>query len=556
MQWARAVPVITLLVACGGTPVASPPPRVLPPVEGPTPPAITAPPAAPVDPFAIVGTLQEEWLPLLKPPVFDLKTLPFPPVPKGVAPAPAACDAFAKRAAAKTTKCKAAAATMAALDAALSEVDPAKRDALLVDIEACPGLPVGLARALRAELAPVECGDRIVEPLLVSPPAGMTGAVYHALFGQGLAARLARSALTPPTLAPPLSKARVTDFVNGPMKDWALEQSRAIQETSQVAERLPYYGKAIAAVEAGVADLRFVEAVRAGPIHDEMAKDGELRDAYFGSLDASLEPRKDRGRNAALAGLKELAYVGALRDTRADRARVILSRAYGGRRIDALDTLLVPPLPSSPSSTVEERLAMKLPTFYAGLVLPEAEAHKPGVLRALVEQGISVPHRIALKTFELPPEMRHVYAHARLELGRRYWRSFDFDQAIVHAQAWPKDRARPEELTLILALAIALRKGPEDAGAMIREAPRVALGLGNVAALDVVAAEKGRYAGMAAFDAAIIRQIATPANAGADAWRDVARRFRAAEALLQDPAPRAVAADRARAAEETAKSIP
>jgi hypothetical protein len=556
MQWARALPVITLLAACGGTAPALPPPLVLPTATASPTSHVVAPPAAPKDPFAIEGTLQEEWLPLLKPPVFDLKTLPFPAAPKGVAPAPAACDAFAKRAAAKATKCKDAAATLAALDAALSEADPVKRDALLVDVEACPGLPVGLARALRAELAPVECGDRLVEPLLVAPPAGMTGAVYHALFGQGLAARLARSALAPPTLAPPLTKARVNDFVNGPLKDWALEQSRAIQETAQVGDRLPYYGRAIAAVEAGVADLRFVEAMRAGPIYDEMASDKELREAYYGSLEASLEPRKDRGRNAALAGLKELAYVGALRDARADRARVILSRAYGGRRIDALDALLVPPMPPLSPGAVEERLALKLPTFYAGLVLPEAEAQKPAVLRAMIEQGISVPHRIALKTIDITPEMRHVYAHARLELGRRYWRSFDFDQAIVHAQAWPKDRPRPDELTLILALAIALRKGPEDAGAMIREAPRAALGLGNVAALDAVAAEKGRFAGVAAFDAAVVRQIATPANASADAWRDVARRFRVAEGLLQDPAQRGVAADRARAAEETAKSIP
>src|SRR5262249_26506659 len=161
--------------------------------------------------------------------------------------------------------------------------------------------------------------------------------------------------------------------------------------------------------------------------------------------------------------------VGALRDARADRARVILSRAYGGRRIDALDVLLVPPMPALSPSTVEERLAIKLPTFYTRLVLPEGEAQKPAVLRAMAEQRLSVPHRIALKAAEITPEMRHVYAHARLDLGRRYWRSFDFDQAIVHAQAWPKDRPRPDDLTMILALAIALRKGPEDAAAMIRE---------------------------------------------------------------------------------------
>lgn len=550
-----------LLAGCApaeGTEPRTPPPAG-PAATTPAPTATTPAPAAPAaDPFAVEGTLDEEALPLLKPPTFDLAAIPLPPAPVAVPAAPASCDAFAKRKAPKKLACgKDAAAGLAALDQALAERDAAARDALLVDAEACAALPAGVVRALRADLAPAECGDVLAEPLAKGPPKTMPGAVYHALVGHVLAGRLARTVGKPPKLAPPYDKKRVESFVKGAVADWIKEQARAIEEIEKVGAKLPYYGKAIVAVEAGLADMRFVEAMRDVPIPDDFAKDQELRDTYYGNLEHALDPRKERGRDAALVGLRELAFVGVARDARVDRARKLLSELYGGRRIDALDGLVVPPLPAATPGTVEERLAAALPSFYAGILLAPEAATRPTTLRFLVERGLSLPHRMAIKGAGdgIGPELRALYARARLDLGQRYWRRVDVDHATKLLAGWPKDPPRSAEQTLLFALALGLRGGPEDAAAMMRRAPLAALGFGNVAALDAVARGKGALAFAAAYDAAYLKNLAAPQGADTGYFADVARRFRDAAALAPDAASKKTAEDRAKAAEDTATAL-
>jgi hypothetical protein len=494
-------------------------------------------------------------MPLLKPAAVDPAKAKLLAPPPGLAPVPPACDGYAARRGEGKPACADPAAALAALDAALARPTPEQRDAGLVELDACAGLPPGVARALRAELAPVACGEVIVEPFLKAPPPSTNGIVYGAMLGQAIAARLARTAQNPPTLAPPHDKARVLEFVKGPMRAWMEQQALAVETISQAAVELPYYGKGIAAIEAGIADLRLVEAVRGGPIPDEYKKDEELKNVYYGSLDQMLDPRKDRGRDAALVGLKELALVGVIRDARVDRARQLLSRLYGGRRIDALDALLLPPLPTAAPALLEERLASRLPTLYAGLLLDEQAASRPGTLRQLVSVGVPLPQRMALRKAELPPEARVLYARARLSLGRLFWRAVDFDQAAALASS-ARVAAPSDEATFALALALALRNGPDDASDMMRKAPR-ALPPPHTAALDAVAAQSPRspYAGLAAFDAAVLHQLGAPEGAGASYWNDVAQRFHAAAGLLADPAQRAMADDRARAAEAVAHAV-
>jgi len=562
------LPLLVLSSACAGV---APPARG-PETAGASPTPTTQAPASPAptsSAFAIDGPVREEWLPLLKPAAVDPAKAKLLAPPPGLAPVPAVCDAYAVRRGEGKVACADPAAALDALDAALGRSDPARRDAALVDLDACAGLPAGVTRAIRAELAPVECGEAIVEPFLKAPPAATNGIVYGAMLGQAVAARLARTAQNPPALAPPHDRARVLEFIKGPMRGWLEQQALAIETISHAAAELPYYGKGIAAVEAGVADLRLVEAVRGGPIPDEFKKDEELRNAYYGSLDQMLDPRKDRGRDAALVGLKELALVGVIRDARVDRARVLLSRLYGGRRIDALDALLVPALPRAEPASLEERLAARLPTLYAGLLLDEQAASRPGTLRQLVDRGVPLPQRIALRSVHLAPEAQALYARAHLELGRLYWRAVDFDQAAALAASAlaPADhQARgaahgspgvtPDSTTFTLALALALRNGPDDAADMMRKAPR-ALPPAQSAALDAVAAQSPQNpnAGLAAFDAAFIHQLASPEGAGATYWDDVATRFHAAARLLTEPAHRALAEDRAKAAEAVARVV-
>ena len=527
------------------------------PAKGPetTPPVVRTPATAAGDPFALTGPVREEWMPLLKPPVIDPSKTRLLAPPAGLAPAPAACAAYAIRKGEARVKCADPATALAALDAALAVADAEKRDGALAGLEACAGLPAGVARALRAELAPIECGEALAEPLLKAPPAGMNGLVYHALLGQAVASRLSRAAHDPPALALPHDRVRVLSFVKGPMRDWFDEQSRAIEEVSQAAAELPYYGKGIAAIEAGIADLRLVEAARSAPIPDEFARDDELKNAYYGSLDQWLDPRKDRGRDAALVGLKELALVGVLHDARVDRARVMLSRMYGGRRVDALDGLLLPPLPRAAPANVEERLAGALPTLYAGLLLDERAATRPGTLRMLLDRGLPLAQRMALRGIALPPEVTTLYARARLELGRVYWRAVDFDQAASLA-AGARAAAPSDDTAFVLALALALRNGPDDAADMMRKAPHTFTSV-ETRALDFLAQQSppGRLAGLSGFDAAMVHQLAAPENAGPDYWNDVARRFHAAAALLTDPAQRAAAEERARGTEALARAV-
>ena len=494
--------------------------------------------------------------PLNETPALDPTVTPLDPAPKGLADPPKTCAAFVSRKAVAAPTCKTRDEALEALDKALAETAPDKRDGQLAGLESCAGLPPGLARALRAEMAPLECGDALVEAMVKSPPAGIDGSVYATLRGLATAARIARTGTTPPKLAAPFDRKKVDEFVAGPMKKWMLAQSVAIEALSKEGLKLSSYARGIAAIEAGMAELRIVEAVRGVPVPAEFAKDAELANIYYAQLDQGLDPRKDRGRDATLVGLRDLAQVGVLHDARIDRARSLLARLYGGRRIDALDGLLVPPLGKAEPSNVQERLALKLPTFYAGLLLPRDAAKKAGVLRSLIERGVPVGFRIALRDGELSPDVRRLYARARLEFGRTHLRALDFDQAAaLLAGLAPGERT--DEDKLMQALVEALRNGPEDAAVMVRNAPVPMLGMGDVKALDAFssAQPKGSLAAMAAFDAALIRHITAPIGADAAYFRDVAARYRNAANLLTDTEHKKLAEERAKSAEATAVVI-
>lgn len=511
--------------------------------------------SASANPFEIKRKLREERVAVVEDGPLDASMPKLPKAPKELPAAPKSCDAYVKRKAEKAPVCADSAAALSALDAAMSEGDAAKRDAKLAGLEACAGMPVGLARELRVELAPTECADGMAEGILNSPPTNMRKPAYYALLGHAVAARLARAAQNGPKMSAPYSRDRVKEFVNGPMAAWMKEQAQVIEELSKIGAALPFYARGVAGVEAGTAEMRMVETVRNAPLPKEIADDEELRNAYYGQLDQVLDPRKDRGRDAALVGLGNLAILGVLKSERVDRARALLSKLYGGRRIDALDPVLLPPLSAAAPASLEERLAMKLPTFAAGFLLDPKAATRAGTLRALLEKGIAPQLRVALNDPNLEPQIRALYARAHVELGRLYFRASDFDQAIGLLSAGFPENKRPEDMTLLLATAIALGDGPEDAGEMMRRAPLSSIGFGQVGALDAVAKGSGPYAGTAAFNAAIVLQIAAPQGAKAAYWKDVAARFQNAASVLPEGAAKNLALDRAKAAKSVADAI-
>jgi len=536
------------LIACGP---ATPGPATPPPGS-----ATANDPTAPVDeadPWAVVGSLGREKLPA-EMPKFALKKRAFPALPKGVPAASKDCARHVPKGVAPKA-CDSRDKAIELLDAAVGVTDAVELQRGLSALDSCTQLPAGMVRALRAERAPTECADVIVASALSNPPAGMDGAVYDALFGLGLAGMLRRAATVPPKMSPPYTKDAVKAFIDTDMMAWSNEQAAAIQQLAALGAKLKYYGKAVVAVEAGMADMRFVHAMRKVPVPEEFAGDEGLRNSYLTSLEVALDPRKRRGRDAALVGLGMLATIGVIRDERVQRARGLLSKMFGGSPIDALDALKILPLAPATPANAEQRLASRLQTFYASLVFPAAAAKNEALLRMLIENGISLPHRIALASHELSAAERLLYARARFELGQNYWRAVDIDETVALLSQWPADEPLPQQGRLLLGLGLALRGGPANAAEMMERVTLSGLGIGRTSALDNLVAEAGPYAGKAAFDSALIAQLAAPAGAGADYWRDVAERFRRAAAAMADAHDKREAETRAREADETASAI-
>jgi hypothetical protein len=448
-----------------------------------------------------------------------------------VPPPPPACAAFVAH---PTSGCAPSTSAREALAAALLKDEPSERDALLACLEPSEELPPGSVRALRAELAPEACADVLASPLLEAPPRGLSSELESALFGLMLSGRFARVLTDPPRLEGPFDKQSFMTFFSERLSPWVVAGATAIEELSREGSRLTGYGRGVAALAAGSADLRFVQMARDVPLPDEMKADKDVVDAYYGELDTALEPRKLRGRDAALVGLKTFAQLGASGDERVTRARRLLNELWAGSRIDALDRLIVPAAEPLDTSTAELVLAARLPTFYAQLLLVNADPSEPKLLRALLEHGVPASFAAKLDAAKLSEPARLLYARALVASGRRFFRAGDFKHARAVLDAAPAtDLAR-----LLAGIALALENGPADATELMLKGPFVR-GTGDVSALDAEVLRRGRYAAFAAFDAAFLLALA-PKQDDAAFWDDIARRFDRAEKLvaaLPNPPP-------------------
>ncbi len=298
-----------------------------------------------------------------------------------------------------------------ALAQALRSATPLERDALLSCLESDSSLPPGLVRALRAELAPLGCADVLAMPFLEPRRPELERSVEDTLIALASGGRLARLVQKAPELSAPFDKAHFMEFFQTTLKPWIVTQAQAIRQLSLSAAQLSTYAKGVVAIEAGLADMRFVSVVRQVALPKEMNDDAEVREAYYGALDEALEPRKARGRDAALVGLRELANVGILIDSRVERARALLSEVYSGRRIDALDKLLLSPLKPVQEETSERTLALRLPTFYAGYLLANSSLDAP-LLRALLERGLPLSLTAHLDPSKLDEAGQDLYLRA------------------------------------------------------------------------------------------------------------------------------------------------
>ncbi len=467
------------------------------------------------------------------------------PEPAGVPAADAACQQLLEP---PSAGCSKPSAALDALAQAVATKEPRDRDRSLSCLESDAAFTPGLVRALRAELTP-ECADVLALPLLEPRRADLSRTLEDTLIALAASGKLRRLVQKAPELAAPFDRARFMDFFQTTLKPWIVTQAAAIHDLAAVGPRLSPYAKGVVAVEAGLADMRFVSVVRQVPLPKEMSDDAEVRDAYYAALDEALEPRKSRGRDAALVGLRELSNEGVVFDPRVERARALLSEVYSGRRIDALDKLLLPELSAAPTDTSERSLAARLPSFYAGLLLESAPLDA-ALLRALMERGLPKAFAPRLAPDKLDAASQALLVRALFDRGRVYFRAEDFQSS---GRLSAVDKPTPEQ-ALYHALASSLQNGPRDASDLLLRGPQLPSSTAQVAELDHVAAQQDPSAALAAFDAAYLLGLVPPPN-DAKFWDALAKRFEAAARRLSDPARKKDARDAALAAKDTAKAL-
>ena len=117
------------------------------------------------------------------------------------------------------------------------------------------------------------------------------------------------------------------------------------------------------------------------------------------------------------------------------------------------------------------------------------------------------------------------------------------------------ESAAREEARFYGALAKALRGGPRNAAEMMLKGPTYPSGIGDVSALDAVAAARGTYSALAAYDAAYLLRMVPPTDADARFWLDLEQRFRSAARQLDGEEMQRRATEAADAARDTAKAI-
>ena len=422
---------------------------------------------------------------------------------------------------------------------ALTSSSPARA---LRCLEQATEAPPGLLRALRADLNR-QCADVIVGDSARAP--GVARDVSETLLALSVGARLFRSVRKPPLPQAPFSKAEFEKHFKEVLTPWIKDQAHTVDLLAQAGPRLSGYAKAIVALEAGLADMRFVNVARAIELPEELQKDTEFRETYLVSLEQALEPRVVRGRDAALVGLGELQRQGILKDARLSEVRTLLSTLFAGRRIDALDRLLLPPLPAADLSAPALVVAAKLPAFYSLKLATNPNVDDPKLLRARLEQG--VPPALWLNADAKPasPELAALQQRGLFQLGQTYFWAEPFARAgAIETPAGDTSAALVHELSKVLA------RGPRNAAALMLGPTTLPPELREVSAVDALAKQKSPAAGMAEFDAAYLRSLAPPANDPAF-WKDQKARFERAAKKLEDAAAKATATDLAKAAAAT-----
>jgi hypothetical protein len=365
-----------------------------------------------------------------------------------------------------------------ALDWALEDrLGPESLDGRLASIEVCKGLDPGFARAVRVERAPVECRDALAMPLLEKPPVGLTGPIFHALYGHAVAARAARiGALATSGRAELLSglEAASADLPRSYGRAMALAGIAAAWTRISPTDASRVERASRAAVEAmgaeGIGDCRLLDAARGWLT---------VPFGWLAEIDALQLPVAEPGPRAPRPPQPPSLGKMPCRDCYDDRPR---------------------------AATLVERLAEDLPSFLAAYVLDENELAGTEALRAMAGKGsLPVRARLGLQHATPTTEAREQAARAHLTLGLRFFDRREVDAAIALLAVEPAAE-RTDGARLLLALALTLHGGPRDLAGWTREPVRsewFELGALDTMAGSTVPATRA----VAEYDAGVLREL-------------------------------------------------
>ena len=438
----------------------------------------------------------------------------------------------------------------AALLAALTQPTAVARDRALRGLETCSTFAPGLIRALRADIAPLQCADVVVGDQ--APTQMFERSIQETLSGFAIAAKLQRLIEKPPELEEPYTRERFQAFFDEQMTPWVQGRLRAVYALARKGSKLQGYGRGIVAFASSVADARFVTFARSVPIPDELSQDPDVRDSYYAALDEALDPYKIRSRDAGLIALAEFYRVGILHDQRVTLVRRALSMLFSGKPVGALDALWVPidaaPLPTTP----EQELARILPTFYAGFILRDSDPANANFLTALLTQGLPQSLRKKLDETELNPAISRLFGHALFTFGQTYWQR----SAFAHCARLLNDpkNAQTPDMRFVGALCSVLRQGPRSAADAMANWQALAP-LSDTSALGDLKNKKKLPKGYLDFDTALIKQLATQPETSAETWLEIAKLYEKASAAVVDADRKTEATEFGASARKTAEHI-
>lgn len=356
-------------------------------------------------------------------------------------------------------------ALRAVLDsAARAAPDVANTDRALAELEACPGLPPGFVRALRAERWP-ECAEHLAAPLLRRPPGGLDPSVRETLRGLLVASRIAR---WDPRVTPIQSDAtpkNLDHFVTGTLSPTLERMQRELHalEEDVLALAPGSYGRARAQVALSSAWLKAQTAYRRAPIPAAIKVDYDQRTAYYTFVDAVSRALTNSARGRHAAALQAMSAHGV---THEDSVIEWLSALWNDATF--WQYLALPPSADGAKPGVAGDapvVASQGSPWVVGHVVPLAAA-RDLTFWSERSRGLPWPHRQALTTWLATPEGQAAPSAPalHLELARR-----QLQLALLYRLRQPLERALLEldsstpgaEADLLRALATTLLSLPE-----------------------------------------------------------------------------------------------